>query len=133
MLLQGSAGLPATARPSRLVPFTTGDPLCRAVQHHAEHRHHIPKPRYRVTNRAEYDAALKRRGSLTVWFTDEAVAAWRAEPRTTPGGQPHYSALAIATALTMRTVFGLALRQTGTIGSSSLCSVSLSRCRITRH
>jgi hypothetical protein len=61
---------------------------------------------------------LKRWGSLTVWFTDEAVAAWRAEPRTTPGGQPHYSNLAITTALTMRVVFGLALRQTeGLIGS----------------
>jgi hypothetical protein len=55
---------------------------------------------------------------LTVWFTDEAVAAWRAEPRSTPGGQSHYSALAITTALTMRMVFGLALRQTeGLIGS----------------
>ena len=87
-------------------------------KHHAEHRHHIPKPRYRVTNWAEYDAALKQRGSLTVWFTDEAVQAWRAEPRTTPGGQPHYSALAITTALTMGMVFGLALRQTeGLIGS----------------
>jgi hypothetical protein len=92
--------------------------LAVPFKHHAEHRHHIPKPRYRVTNRAEYDAALKRRGSLTVWFTDEAVAAWRAEPRTTPGGQPHYSALAIATALTMRTVFRLGLRQTeGLVGS----------------
>jgi len=61
---------------------------------------------------------LKRRGSLTVWFTDEAVQAWRAEPRTTPGGQPNYSALAITTALTMGMVFGLALRQTeGLIGS----------------
>ena len=87
-------------------------------KHHAEHRHHIPRPRYRVTNRPEYDAALRRRGSLTVWFTDAAIAAWQAEPRTTPGGQPHYSALAITTALTMRTVFGLALRQTeGLIGS----------------
>jgi hypothetical protein len=57
-------------------------------KHHAEHRHHIPKPRYRVTNWPEYDAALRRRGSLTVWITDEAIAAWRAEPRTTPGGQP---------------------------------------------
>jgi len=27
-----------------------------------------------------------------VWFTEEAIAAWRAEPRTTRGGQPHYSA-----------------------------------------
>src|ERR1700751_576000 len=69
-------------------------------------------------NGPEYDAALRRRGSLTVWFTDEAIAAWRAQPRTTPGGQPHYSALAIMTALTMRAVFHLALRQTeGLIGS----------------
>jgi hypothetical protein len=61
---------------------------------------------------------LKRRGGLTVWFTDEAVAAWRAEPRSTPGGQPHYSALAITTALTMGMVFHMAPRQTeGLIGS----------------
>ncbi len=61
---------------------------------------------------------MRRRGSLTVWFTDAAIAAWRAEPRTTPGGQPHYSTLAITTALTMRAVFGLALRQSeGLIGS----------------
>jgi hypothetical protein len=87
-------------------------------KHHAEHRHHIPKPRYRVTNWPEYDAALRRRGSLTVWITDEAIAAWRAEPRTTPGGQAYYSALAITMALTMRAVFRLALRQTeGLIGS----------------
>ena len=71
-----------------------------------------------MTNWAEYDAALRQRGSLTVWFTEEAIAAWRAEPRTTRGGQPHYSALAIRTALTLRAVFRLALRQTeGLIGS----------------
>jgi Transposase DDE domain len=87
-------------------------------KHYAEHCHHIPKRRYRVTNCREYDAALRRRGSLTLWFTDEAIAAWRAGPRTTPGGQPHYSALAITVALTMRAVFHLALRQTeGLIGS----------------
>jgi hypothetical protein len=84
----------------------------------ADRRHHIPKQRHRVTNWAEYDAALRQRGSLTVWFTDEAVAAWHAEPRTTPGGQPHYSSLAITTALTLKAVFRLAYRQTeGLIGS----------------
>ena len=46
------------------------------------------------------------------------MAAWKAEPRTTRGGQPRYSALAISTALTLRAVFRLALRQTeGLIGS----------------
>src|SRR3954462_9688227 len=84
----------------------------------APRRHRIPKQRRKVTNWRAYDASLRQRGSLTVWFTDEAIAAWEAEPRTTPGGQPHYSALAITTALTLKAVFRLALRQTeGLIGS----------------
>ena len=91
-----------------VVPFKTN----------AERRHHIPKQRHRVTNSAAYDAALRQRGSLTVWFTDAAIAAWEAEPRSTRGSQSRYSALAITTALTLRSVFRLALRQTeGLIGS----------------
>ena len=84
----------------------------------ADRRHHIAQQRRRVTNRQEYAAALRRRGSLTVWFTDAAIAAWRAVPRVTPGGQPHYSPLAITTGLTLRAVLRLALRQSeGLIGS----------------
>ncbi|MBB5692739.1 IS5 family transposase [Muricoccus pecuniae] len=84
----------------------------------AERRQHIPKQRFRATNWAKYDAALRGRGSLTVWFAEAEIAAWKAEPRTTRGGQRHYSALAITTALTLRAVFRLALRQTeGLIGS----------------
>jgi hypothetical protein len=56
-----------------------------------DRRHHIPKQRHRVTNWAAYDIALCQRGSLTVWFTEAAIAAWKAEPRTTRGGQPRYS------------------------------------------
>ncbi len=83
-----------------------------------DRRHHIPKQKHKITNSAAYDAALRQRGSLTVWFTDEAIAAWKAEPRTTAGGQRWYSPLAILTALTLRAVFRLALRQTeGLIGS----------------
>ena len=81
-------------------------------------RPHIPRQKHQVTNWREYDASLRQRGSLTVWFTDEAIAAWQAEPHTTPGGQSWYSPLAILTALTLRAVFRLALRQTeGLIGS----------------
>ena len=84
----------------------------------AARRHRIPKQRHQVTNWAEYDASLRQRGSLRVWFTEEAIAAWCAEPCTTRGGQSHYSSLAIRTALTLRAVFRLALRQTeGLIGS----------------
>src|ERR687883_64619 len=83
-----------------------------------DRRHHIPRQTHKVTNWPAYDASLRQRGSLTVWFTDEAVEAWAAEPRMTRGGQPWYSALAILTALTLRAVFRLAFRQTeGLIGS----------------
>ncbi len=83
-----------------------------------DRRHRIPKQKHKVMNWREYDESLCRRGSLTVWFSDEAVRAWRAEPRTSRGGQPWYSPLAILTALTLRAVFRLAFRQTeGLIGS----------------
>src|SRR5215216_1193323 len=82
-----------------------------------DRRHHIPKQKRKVMNWREYDASLRQRGSLTVWFSDEAIEGWRAAPRTTRGGQPWYSPLAILTALTLRAVFRLALRQTeGLIG-----------------
>src|SRR5215203_1535698 len=81
-------------------------------------RRHIPRQQRKVTNWPAYDASLRQRGSLTVWFTEEAIRAWAAEPRTTRGGQPWYSPLAILTALTLRAVFRLAYRQTeGLIGS----------------
>ena len=83
-----------------------------------DRRHHIPEQKHKVTNWREYDASLRQRGSLTVWFSAEAIEGWRAAPRTTRGGQPWYSPLAILTALTLRAVFRLALRQTeGLIGS----------------
>jgi Transposase DDE domain len=85
---------------------------------HQTRRHHIPRQPHKVTNWPAYEASLRQRGSLTVWFTDEAIAAWAAEPRTTRGGQPWYSPLAILTALTLRAVFHLAYRQAeGLIGS----------------
>src|SRR3982750_3422537 len=83
-----------------------------------DRRHHIPEQKRKVTNWRDYDESLRRRGSLTVWFSDEAVEAWEAERRTSRGGQPEYSDLAILTALTLKAVFRLALRQTeGLIGS----------------
>jgi hypothetical protein len=81
-------------------------------------RHHIPRQTRKVTNWPTYEAGLRQRGSLTVWFSDEAIEAWAAEPRATRGRQPWYSPLAILTALTLRAVFRLAFRQTeGLIGS----------------
>ena len=64
-----------------------------------------------MTNWPEYDAALLRR-SLTLWFTEEAVAAWRAPATGERGGQPIHSATAIDTGLALRLVFHQPLRQT---------------------
>ena len=63
-----------------------------------------------AANWREYDAAFRNQGSLTIWFTEEALAGWRAQARTTPGGQRQYSDLAIETGLTLRVVFRMAPR-----------------------
>jgi hypothetical protein len=68
----------------------------------ANGRHHIPKVRHALKNWAEYDAGLRRHGSLTLWVTDEAIAAWAATRRATPGGQATYSDSAIQTCLMLR-------------------------------
>src|SRR6202167_4442284 len=75
-------------------------------------RHKIPKAKYRVTNWPEYDASLVRRGSLTVWITEEAIAVWQAPATGRRGGQLIYSAIAIETSLALRLVFHQPLRQT---------------------
>ena len=62
-------------------------------KHNAARRHRIPTARYRVRNWREYEAGLKRRGDLTLWLDEAALAGWHAPRRTTPGGQPRYSAL----------------------------------------
>lgn len=87
-------------------------------KHNDARRHHIPKMRYKVTNWAAYEAGLRRRGSLTLWVSEDAIADWRAAPRTTPGGQARYSEVAIEAAVMVRLVFHQSLRQTeGLLGS----------------
>jgi hypothetical protein len=75
-------------------------------------RHKIRKAKYRVTSWPEYDAALIKRGSLSIWMTKAAIAAWRAPATGKRGGQPIYSTIAIETSLALRLVFHQPLRQT---------------------
>jgi len=67
---------------------------------------------YRVRNWASYDQALKQRGSVTLWFSPEAVQAWGYQGPAQRGAQFVYSDAAIETALTLRLIYHLALRQT---------------------
>jgi hypothetical protein len=105
------------------MPYKFNDGRCRK----------IPKAKYRVTNWPDYDTALVRRGSLAVWMTEEAVAAWHAPVTGRRGGQPVYSDLAIETGLALRLVLHLPLRQTeGRSDQSQICSVSRSEFRTIR-
>src|SRR3982751_2517741 len=74
--------------------------------------HPFPKARYRVKNWGAYDQALQNRGSLTVWVTPEAIAAWQAPPTGQRGRSPFYSDLAIETGQLLRLAFGRPWRQT---------------------
>ena len=81
-------------------------------------RHKIPRARYKIENWAEYDAALRRRGSLTVWVTPEALAAWTPAVTGRRGRPRAYSDLTIETGLMLRLAFGRPWRQTeGLLGS----------------
>src|SRR3954453_22290223 len=89
-------------------------------KHNAVRRHRIPKTRYRVQNWPAYEAGLKRRGDLTLWLDEAALARWQALRRTTPGGQARYSDAAIELVLMLRLVFRLALRQAEGFAASVL-------------
>jgi Transposase DDE domain len=75
-------------------------------------RHRIPRARYRVTNWPEYDRALQRRGSLTVWVTPAALAAWHPPKTGRRGRSRTYSDIAIETGHLLRLAFGRPWRQT---------------------
>lgn len=65
--------------------------------------------RYKVTNWGEYNAALKQRGSLTVWLDKDMQ--WYALPTGKQGRQPTFSDAAIQFCLSIKCLFNLPLRQ----------------------
>ena len=69
------------------------------------------KTKYRVRHWASYERALIGRGNITIWLSRAAIAAWKPEGTRTQGAPPKYSDLAIETALTLRLLFHLPLRQ----------------------
>jgi hypothetical protein len=69
------------------------------------------KTKYRVSNWADYDRALVQRGDITLWISQDAIASWKPAPTGLRGAQRKFSDHAIETALTLRLVFKLPLRQ----------------------
>jgi transposase len=70
------------------------------------------KTKYRVANWSHYDQSLVERGNITLWLSPDAMATWNAKPTHRRGGQRRYSDVAIETALTLRMLLHLPLRQT---------------------
>ena len=115
--------------------------------------HPIYKTKYRVANWPAYNRALVRRGDVTVWVSSEAIAAWTASRSGRRGGQRRYSDLAIETAMTLRLLSHLPLRQAEgflnalfgimrldlsaptrrrSLGAVSICGAVCDRCRPAR-
>jgi hypothetical protein len=70
------------------------------------------KPQYRIRNWTEYDAALKQRGSLTFWVSEEAVEQWLETERTGQRGASRtYSNTAITVMATLKALYRWAGRQ----------------------
>ena len=80
---------------------------------------------YRVRNWPAYDAGLQQRGSLTVWFTPQAVEAWYYQGPRQRGAQYTFSEVAIQTALILRLLYHLPLRQTEGFVASILALMGL--------
>jgi Transposase DDE domain len=91
-------------------------------KHNDDRRHHIPKMAFKVQNWPEYEAGLRRRGSLTLWIEDAALEHWQT---VGPGGEARYSDAAIQTTLMVRTAFRLAFRQTEGLMASVITLMDL--------
>ncbi len=73
----------------------------------------VRKGKYKVTNWAEYNEALVKRGSLTLWLDEESVAQWEHLNDEVKRGRPFvYSDMAVECLLVLREVFRLPYRQT---------------------
>ena len=69
--------------------------------------------KYKIRNWPEYNAALKARGSLTIWVEQESCANWYNTEKTGKSGASQlYTDVAVQCCLTVREVFRLPLRQT---------------------
>ena len=71
------------------------------------------KVTYRIRNWKDYNKALVKRGSLTLWFEEEAINKWNAVERSGKKGSPYkYADIAILCMLTLKAVYRLPLRAT---------------------
>src|SRR4051812_35381138 len=73
----------------------------------------VPKQHYKINNWPAYNEALRQRGNIEVWISDEAVTQWYEKERVYNGtGTPQkFTNFAIITCHEIRQVYRLPLRQ----------------------
>jgi len=77
----------------------------------------VAKAAYRVTNWKKYNESLVRRGDITLWFSEDVIAAWEHGNAEVKVGRPFtYSDTAIECLLALRELFQLPYRQTEGLG-----------------
>lgn len=78
------------------------------------YRHKFNQSQYHLSNWPEYNLALKSRGNINIWFTQDIIEGWyhKLGQKKTHGRQKIYSDLAINTMRLLGTIFNQRLRQT---------------------
>jgi hypothetical protein len=88
------------------------------------------KPGYKIMNWAAYNAALKDRGSITLYFGDDVQANWYSQRPLQRGAQPVYSDMCMETLIMLKVVFKLAYRQTQGFAESLLTMMNLEELEV---
>lgn len=71
-----------------------------------------PKENYQLKNWSDYNKSLKKRGSISIWLSDDVKDAWYYQGERKVGGSLTYSSVAIEFCLTLRHLLHLKYRQT---------------------
>ena len=71
------------------------------------------KQQYRIRNWKQYNSSLTQRGSLTIWFDEDALKSWLNHSRSGKPGRPRsYADACIKTMLVLKAVYHLPQRAT---------------------
>ncbi len=94
--------------------------LCMPYKFKDSVRDKFEKKNYNKRDWKTYEQGLQDRGSLTIWFSNDAIKNWNAPnlEKKKRGRQNQYSDLAVETMLKLRLVYRNALRQTEGLAKS---------------
>ena len=95
------------------------------TQPHHRNRHPKYLKKYKIHNWRSYEQSLINRGDLTLWLSEDVIESWNSDLGQRMGRPKLYSDLAIETALTLRLLFKLPLRQTEGFLKSNYCAATL--------